>query len=518
MYCKVFDHLSVSIVAQNAALSSNFIRFSPLPNPRTLLWYDLETFGRHPACNAIAQFAACRTDTALHVLDEGQCVYCHPPEDMLPDPEAVLVHGITPQQAAQRGLTEYCFAAKLAEQVQRSEQCICGYNNLRFDDQFLRHLFFRNFHDPYAHEYQHGNSRWDLIDLLRLTALLCPHYFYWPLRPDGAVSFRLEALAKANGIAHRSHDASGDITATIALARRLRAQNAKLFDYFFAQMRDQVNLRRLLQRARAPVLHLSGHIHGKYAHATLVQPLMPDNQYRKKWYLLDLRNDPRPWLACSVENLRDCAFSSQDTLSKQGLSRLPVKGIYLNRCPLLCADNLTEKTLARTPRAQQRMRLDYHQAKQHWLHDDERAVLIKKLCQALKRDFPPKADVEMCLYDHFIPDTDRTLMAQLRAAPPAEIMRWTFSDPRLEILKWRYKARNHAQTLTASERNQWREHCQKRFFMTTNGEANLPERIATTTARLRIADGEEKVRLTALLDFFQSMMVRYGDGEEERLV
>ena len=81
--------------------------------------------------------------------------------------------------------------------------CSVGYNSIRFDDEFTRHLLYRNFHDPYAREWSEGNSRWDLIDLARLACALRPQGMEWPLRPDGAPSFRLGDLAAANDIAAR---------------------------------------------------------------------------------------------------------------------------------------------------------------------------------------------------------------------------------------------------------------------------------------------------------------------------
>ncbi|WCF12846.1 exonuclease domain-containing protein [Edwardsiella piscicida] len=45
--------------------------------------------------------------------------------------------------------------------------CVVGYNNIRFDDEVSRNLFYRNFFDPYAYSWQNGNSRWDLLDVVR---------------------------------------------------------------------------------------------------------------------------------------------------------------------------------------------------------------------------------------------------------------------------------------------------------------------------------------------------------------
>ena len=75
----------------------------------TLYWYDLETFGIDPRYFRIAQFAGIRTDEDLNIIDEPLVQYCMPPNDMLPEPSACLITGITPQKACTAGITEKIF-------------------------------------------------------------------------------------------------------------------------------------------------------------------------------------------------------------------------------------------------------------------------------------------------------------------------------------------------------------------------------------------------------------------------
>ncbi|XNM88044.1 hypothetical protein ACLK18_11460 [Escherichia coli] len=57
---------------------------------------------------------------------------------------------------------------------------ILGYNNVRFDDEVTRNVFYRNFYDPYAWSWQHDNSRWDLLDVMRACYALRPEGINWP--------------------------------------------------------------------------------------------------------------------------------------------------------------------------------------------------------------------------------------------------------------------------------------------------------------------------------------------------
>ncbi|EOW9859145.1 exonuclease domain-containing protein, partial [Shigella flexneri] len=79
----------------------------------TFLFHDYETFGTHPALDRPAQFAAIRTDDEFNVIGEPEVFYCKPADDYLPRPGAVLITGITPQEARAKGENEAAFAARI---------------------------------------------------------------------------------------------------------------------------------------------------------------------------------------------------------------------------------------------------------------------------------------------------------------------------------------------------------------------------------------------------------------------
>src|SRR5690606_32905691 len=116
-----------------------------------------------------------------------------------------------PQMAEEMGIPEPEFMRIIHAELSQPETCGAGYNSLRFDDEVTRYSLYRNFYDPYEREWRNGNSRWDIIDMLRLTRALRPEGINWPDKPDGSPSFRLEDLTIANGIAHEgAHEALSD--------------------------------------------------------------------------------------------------------------------------------------------------------------------------------------------------------------------------------------------------------------------------------------------------------------------
>ncbi|RLA45884.1 MAG: exodeoxyribonuclease I, partial [Gammaproteobacteria bacterium] len=198
----------------------------------TFYWHDYETFGVDPSRDRPVQFAGLRTDVDLNVIGEPLVIFARPANDFLPHPQACLVTGISPQQALAEGLPECEFIRRIHEELARPGTCSVGYNSLRFDDEVTRYTLYRNFYDPYAREWQNGNSRWDIIDMVRATCALRPAGIEWPLREDGLPSFRLEDLTSANGISHEAvHDALSDVHATIALARLVKERQPRLYDY-----------------------------------------------------------------------------------------------------------------------------------------------------------------------------------------------------------------------------------------------------------------------------------------------
>ncbi len=163
----------------------------------SFLFYDLETFGQDPRRTRISQYAAIRTDADLNEIDTPVSFFVRPAMTCCPhrwppwlpaSPAAGLAEGISEAEAFDR----------INEQLSRPGTCALGYNTLRFDDEFVRYGLFRNFHDPYEREWRNGNSRWDLLDMLRLMRAMRPDGIQWPLREDGATSFKLEHLAEAN--------------------------------------------------------------------------------------------------------------------------------------------------------------------------------------------------------------------------------------------------------------------------------------------------------------------------------
>ncbi len=476
----------------------------------TLYWHDYETFGADPRRDRPAQFAGLRTDEALNEIGEPLVLYCKPPLDLLPHPEACLLTGITPQQAEGCGIPEPAFIARIHAELSRPGTCGLGYNTLRFDDEVTRHALYRNFYDPYAREWQSGNSRWDLIDLTRMTYALRPEGIVWPRNEEGKPSFRLEDLAAANGLVHDSaHDALSDVRATIALARLIRQHQPRLYEWLF-QLRNKHKAAELLDLAGyRPVVHTSRMYPAETGCTTLVMPLIAEPRNSNSVLVYDLRHDPRPFLELGVEALHERLFTPNSELA-EGVTRLPVKSVKINKCPALAPRNTLNGAAA------ERIAIDLDACNRHWelLRADE--GFRQRVAEAYSStEYAPAEDVELALYDGFFDDADRRLMERVRNATPRELAEgdFPFRDERLVELLFRYRARNWPETLSSDERHRWEQFRKARILAGAGGETlGLEEYRERIEMLRRVHEGREEAQriLRMLTEWGDRLVAREG--------
>ncbi|WP_314388535.1 exodeoxyribonuclease I [Pseudomonas brenneri] len=436
----------------------------------SIFWYDYETTGINPRSDRPLQVAGIRTDLDLNEIGPPVNLYCQPSEDILPHPAACMITGITPGQLAEKGLAEADFMTRVHAELAAPGTCGAGYNTLRFDDEMTRYSLYRNFFDPYAREWQGGNSRWDLIDVMRTAYALRPDGIVWP-EQDGRVTLKLERLTAANGIDHgQAHEALADVRATIALARLVRDKQPKLYEWLFQlrskqRVMDQI---RLLQ----PMVHISGRFSAERHYLGVVLPLAWHPRNRNALIVCDLGLDPQGLLDLDAETLRQRLYTRRDELA-EGELPVPLKLIHINRCPVVAPLSVLRA------QDQQRLNLDMseYQARALRLTDAQELWQDKLPAIYAEEDFAASTDPEQQLYDGFIGDRDRRLCEQVRTAEPAQLARqqWPFDDHRLPELLFRYRARNFAYTLDDEEQQRWKLFCQQRLSDADYGAPNTLE-------------------------------------------
>lgn len=426
-------------------------------NPKaTFLWHDYETFGANALLDRPAQFAAIRTDTNLQAIGDPINWYCQPARDVYPHPVASLITGLTPQEALKKGMVEAGFAAKIHAEMMEPGTCSVGYNSIRFDDEFSRNLFYRNFYDPYEREYKNNNSRWDLIDLARMCYALRPEGIEWPEHEAGKPSFKLEHLSAANQIAHEgAHEALSDVMATIGLASLIKSRQPRLYEWALS-MRDQHHVMQLLSPAKPkPLVHTSSRIPAERGCTTLVLPLSIYPDRKKSVIVVDLMSDPEPLLRLSAEEISDRLFTAARDMP-EGEERISLKAIHSNHVPMIAPQATLKDVDCK------RIGLDLQRCDENAAKLLQVLPLLRNKVMEVFKPYQPvgNQDPDHMIYSGgFFTAADRRLMDTIRNTEPRALAQqdWPFKDPRLAEMLFRYRARNYPDSLSDDEFQLWQQ-------------------------------------------------------------
>lgn len=420
----------------------------------SFLWFDLETFGLAPRRDRPAQFAAIRTNAELEEVGSPINLLCQPTLELVPAPDACRITGLTPQHCAANGLPEPAFARAILESMQQPGTCSVGYNSMRFDDEVCRFLFYRNLLPVYDREWRQGNSRWDLLDVLRLTYAFKPDTLIWPQREDGSPSFKLEHLAQANHIdLGQAHDALTDVRVTIELARRIRQQQPKLFAWAL-QCRDKSFVKAQISVLQhKPFLWVSGRVPARLGALTAVLPLQFHPTNNNELIGWDLRYDPAILANLDAETLA----TRLNQRPQEPTERLAFVSIHLNRAPMVAPITLL------SPEVSMRTQLDSNQIAAHAQNCPPLSSFWPTLQASLEREFAA-TDAEQALYAGFINDTDQACIQQIHQTPSSAWPELTPpADDRLQTLWWRYQLRYGSEPVPVAAQSAWKNYLKAAF-------------------------------------------------------
>jgi len=402
---------------------------------KTYLFYDLETTGRSKCFDQVLQFAAIRTDLELNEL-ERHSIHIKLNPDVIPDPEAILIHRI-PIAAMLQGEAEINAISQIHALLNTPGTLSGGYNTLGFDDEFLRFLFHRNLLPPYTHQWANGCGRFDLYPLTQLYHLYHPECMQWPTNPEGKISLKLELLSKANQLAEGpAHQAMTDVEATLALAR-IFLKNKEMWIYSMDFFNKEVE-----QKRREKITATLETTYGKYQLALLVgkagssdffqYPVLAlgSHQHYKNqtlWLRLD-----KPELATTTSDL--LAETTWVARQKAGETfLLPFSGRFKQH---ITAERsiITEKNLTwlgqNGPLLQEIQQYYQHYKYPEILNLDVDADLYVK-------GFLTREEEQLCIQFHTAPEQKKAAVAE------------RFQNPRLQEIAARIMGRYYPQYLTS---------------------------------------------------------------------
>ena len=435
----------------------------------TFYWHDYETTGVNPSIDRPLQFAGLRTDENLLPVGEPLTIFCKLPRDILPTPEACITTGITPQHTIREGLSERDFISQIYDQLSAPRTCGVGYNSINFDDEITRYTLYRNFYDPYLREWDQGNSRWDIIDMIRLTKALRPKGFEWPEKHTGEPSFKLEDLAEANKIQQgEAHEALSDVLTTIELAKLVKERQPQLFAYVL-QLRKKQSVARLLDIEQgSPFLYIAGTLSSKHHYSALMMPLAHHLTNGNGIICADLMGDVEMLLSLDSKELKDQLFKPADNVS-QDFQRPPLRLISVNKCPIVATPKLVDTKAAR------RLGIDVDKCYANWQKLRTRDLRYKMQQVYEKQSYTSENDAEQRLYEKFLSNSDRRKLAEVRSSSAEELASNAiqFSDERYQELLFSYRARYFPSSLSEDEAAHWFNQCRRRLNDEKSGYCTL---------------------------------------------
>ena len=194
------------------------------------VFYDTETSSLNKMFGQIFQFAAVLTDENFRIIEEFEIRSRRMPH-IVPSPGALLVTGFSPLALDQAEFSYYEFSTRIRNKLLSwSPAIVCGYNTLNFDERYLHSLFYQNLYPPYLTQ-TNGNSRLDILPLVRAAEHVHPSLLNYPINKDGETSKKLEDISAANGFSdHQAHDAMGDVMATVHLAKIIKESSPTLWN------------------------------------------------------------------------------------------------------------------------------------------------------------------------------------------------------------------------------------------------------------------------------------------------
>ena len=447
--------------------NGDFSCYNHLMDRSNFFFYDLETSGLSAREDRIMQFAGQRTDMNFRPIGKPVNLLVKLSDDTLPSPSAIMTTGITPQKTQEEGITEAELCRILQEEIFTPGTISLGYNSIRFDDEFMRHLFWRNFYDPYEWQWRENRSRWDMLDVVRMTRALRPESINWPVREDGKPTNRLELITKENGISHEAaHDALSDVTALIDVSKLIKDKQPQLFDYLF-KMRKKPNLKKLVNLENPqPFVYSSGHYDVGTLHTTVVFPLAPSKNgnilvYDLRYNLEELERGGTTGGTPAGEPHASTEGETVVTGPRDNFFPI-VKELAYNKCPAVAPISVLDaadgwqkiglaketvdknlKTLLAHPEFAEKMRT----------HDEDRP------------EYEPPVDVESALYSSFVPELDKVRCNAVRKSDADGLADFhpNFVDERLPELLLHYKAKNFPTALSEAEASEWEKYRRARL-------------------------------------------------------
>ena len=437
------------------------------------VFYDFETSSSNKYWGQIIQIGAVLTNDNLDELDRFD-VRCRLSPGIIPEAMALIVNKTSPSMLKKSNLSHYEMIRQFVETLKRwGKATYIGFNNIEFDQEFLRNTLFQTLEYPYLTT-TNGNTAADILGLARAANLYYPKTLKNSVNEKGNDVYKLDQMAPLNGINHDAHNAIGDVEASIGIAKLISKKAPNVWKASMLTMDKNQSL----ELIRNELLFCTNeYFYGRSR--PYVQTFVCQHP-KYQWPLcFDCRHDPTPYLDMPISEL-SVAMKKQPKF---------IRTVRHNKHPVIMnpsyGDKFDEYKLIGLKKLEERA-IKIKSNKEF----SEKITSIKRSEAEEKEHTRSQEDVynEESIYTKFSPVEDNKIMPEFHSVDWSKKLNVIskFKDERLQYFGKKLLYMEKPEILSKSDYNLIHKDISKKLLSTNNEKWNTIPRTYSEIDTLRI--------------------------------
>ena len=437
------------------------------------VFYDFETSSSNKYWGQIIQIGAVLTNDNLDELDRFDA-RCRLSPGIIPEAMALIVNKTSPSMLKKSNLSHYQMIRQFVETLKRwGKATYIGFNNIEFDQEFLRNTLFQTLEYPYLTT-TNGNTAADILGLARAANLYYPKTLKNSVNEKGNDVYKLDQMAPLNGINHDAHNAIGDVEASIGIAKLISKKAPNVWKASMLTMDKNQSL----ELIRNELLFCTNeYFYGRSR--PYVQTFVCQHP-KYQWPLcFDCRHDPTPYLDMPISEL-SVAMKKQPKF---------IRTVRHNKHPVIMnpsyGDKFDEYKLIGLKKLEERA-IKIKSNKEF----SEKITSIKRSEAEEKEHTRSQEDVynEESIYTKFSPVEDNKIMPEFHSVDWSKKLNVIskFKDERLQYFGKKLLYMEKPEILSKSDYNLIHKDISKKLLSTNNEKWNTIPRTYSEIDTLRI--------------------------------
>ena len=263
------------------------------------VFYDFETSSSNKQWGQIIEVGAILVDDQLNELDRFES-RCRLSPGIIPEAMSLIVSNTTPKKLKETNLSHYEMVRQFVEKLKSwGKVTYIGWNNIEFDQIFLRNTLFQNLQYPFTST-TNGNKEGDLLNLARAANLYYPNTLKNATNKKGNLEYKLDTMAPLNGIKHAAHTAIGDCSATLEIAKIIKKKAPSVWDSSLLTSNKEESLK-IIKKEK--LFCANEFYYGKVV--PFVQTFVCQHPVYQWPKTFDLKHDPNIYMSMPIQVLKE---------------------------------------------------------------------------------------------------------------------------------------------------------------------------------------------------------------------